>query len=665
MHLALVATRDVEGILRPLRLALGEDFLFFSADKEPEILDFLQRKPIDLLFLDLHLKGTKPFSLLRRIQETEEGLPVIVLTSSSPTVELAREVRETGAYGFISSPFLQEEIRALSRNALEKRRLSKEVMALRARLLQLQASAEARNEESHGDTRDGRYPAELIRKLSQAIAHALDLERLLGILVDLILEAFGVNKVLIFLREGDSGRYLPRASFGYGLGLLGQLAFREEDSLVAWLKGYNQILMREDLKRSASLSEEVHLRRELELIEAHLVLPLDCQGSLVGFIGIGNKVAGKGFLPADLGLLFILAVYGAMAVKNALLYQEVSSQKGYMQDVLDHIPSGIITVDTEGVITTFNRSAETILGLRARKMLGEKIQKVGSVFADIFLKTIQDRKSFKRHEIVNPVSKAPLGVSTAGLYDESGAVRGATMVFSDLSELKQLERKAQELEKLQFWSALSARMAHEIKNPLVAITTFAQLLEERYEEEAFRRDFSNIVSGELNRLKALVDQLLSFSEPRALRLAEIEIHPLLDDVLSSFHAEMEHQEVEVRREYSPSPLRSALDGEKIHEALSHILKNSLESVNGGGMLTIATRRDAGFLEVDFTDNGPGVPPEEREKVFLPFYTTKNKGLGLGLPIAQRIIEDHGGKIELVPQGGKGCCFRVRLPLNRD
>lgn len=662
MHLVLVATRDVEGILRPLRLALGDDFLFFNADKEPEILDILQRKPIDLLFLDLYLKGTDPFSLLKRVQEMEEEMPVIALTTSSQTVELAREVREAGAYGFISGPFPQEEIRALSQNALEKRRLSREVMALRFRLLQIQTSAEARSEEAHGEAKGERYPSGLIRKLSKAIAHALDLEGLLGILVDLILETFGVNKVIIFLREADSGRYLPRASFGYDFGLLRDLAFREGDPLVAWLKGRNQILRKGDVRRAAFLSEEVQLRRKLELVEAHLVLPLHCQGSLVGFIGIGNKVSGEEFLPADLGVLFILAIYGAMAIKNALLYQEVSFRKGYMQDVLGQIPSGIITVDTDGVITTFNRSAEVILRLRAREMLGENIQKVGSVFADIFLRTIQERRSFRRHEIVNPVTKAPLGVSTACLCDETGVVRGGTMVFSDLSELKQLEGKALELEKLQFWSVLSARMAHEIKNPLVAITTFTQLLEERYEEEAFRRDFSAIVSKELNRLKELVDQLLSFAQPRAIRLAEIEIHPLLDDVLSSFQAEIGRQGVEIQRDYSPLPLRSALDVERFHEALSHLIKNSLEAVNGKGRLTIATRGEAGFLEMDFRDNGPGIPLEDREKVFLPFYTTKNKGLGLGLPIARRIIEDHGGKIELLPQSGNGSCFRVRLPL---
>lgn len=662
MHLALVATHDVEGILRPLRMALEEDFLLFRVDKEPEILDILRRKPVDVLFLDLCVKGADPFSLLQRIRQMEEELPVIVLTASPRTMELPREVREAGAYGLISGPFSPEEIRALSQNALEKRRLAKEVMALRARLLQLQASAEARSEEASRDAPGDPYPPELIRKLSKAIAHAFDLEGLLGILVDLILGAFGVNKVIIFLREQDSGRYLPRASFGYDSGLLRALAFREGDPLVAWLKGYNQVLRREELKRAASLSEEVHLRWELELIEAHLVLPLDCQGSLVGFIGIGNKVTGGEFLPADLGLLFILAIYGAMAIKNALLYQEVSFQKGYMQDVLDQIPSGIITVDTGGVITTFNRSAEAILGWRAGEMLGENIEKVGAVFAEIFLKTIQDRRPFKRHEIANPATQAPLGVRTACLCDETGAVTGGTMVFSDLSELKQLERKALELERLQFWSALSARMAHEIKNPLVAITTFAQLLEEKYEEEAFRRDFSRIVSRELDRLKELVDQMLSFAQPRALHLAEVEIHPLLDDLLSSFQAEMERPEVEVRRDYSSSPLRSVLDGTRIHEAFLHLIKNSLEAVNGKGRLTIATRGEAGFLEVDFRDDGRGIPLEEREKVFLPFYTTKNKGLGLGLPIARRIIEDHGGKIELVPQSGKGNCFKVRLPL---
>ncbi|MBI2877309.1 MAG: response regulator [Candidatus Tectomicrobia bacterium] len=661
MHLALVVTHDFEGILRPLRLALEEDLLFLRVEKEPEVWDLLRHKPIDLVFLDLDLGGTDPVSLLQRIREMEEDLPILALTVSSPTPELAREVREAGAYGLISSPFLPEEIRTLSQNALERRRLAQEVVALRARLLQLQASGEARSGEIPAETRGGHYPAELIRKLSKAIAHALDLDRLLSILVDLILEAFGVNKVIVFLREQDSGRYLPRASFGYDLGLLRELAFREGNPLVVWLRGYNQILKRGDLKR-ATLAEEVPLKQALELIEAHLVLPLDCQGSLVGFIGIGNKVAGEEFRPADLGLLFILAVYGAIAIKNALLYQEISFQKGYTQDVLDHIPSGIITVDTQGVITTFNRSAEALLGLRVREMLGKNIQKVGSVFADIFLRTIQDRRPFRWHEIVHPVTKAPLGLSTACLCDEGGVVIGGTMVFSDLSELKQLERKALELERLQFWSTLSARMAHEIKNPLVAITTFAQMLEEKYEEESFRQDFSQVVSRELNRLKDLVGQLLSFSQPRSVRQVEIEIHPLLDALLSSVQAEMGLPRVEIQRDYAAVPLRGALDGERIREALSHLLKNALEAVNAEGRLTIATREEGGFLEIDFRDNGPGVPPQDREKIFLPFYTTKSKGLGLGLPIAQRIIEDHGGKIELVPQNGKGSCFKVRLPL---
>jgi nitrogen-specific signal transduction histidine kinase/CheY-like chemotaxis protein len=672
-HHILLISNQGERFSEPLQIILGKDFVFFSLEKKgEEISEYLVKNLIDLIFLDIHLRGWDVFKVLEKIKKIDSTLPVIVIALAPPSVspEMTEEILRAGAYGFISDLFKQAEIRSLIINALEKRHLSQKIKFLSARLGQYEGKEKSRHFFIKNTVQDDKnyvvkgtyYYQEIMRKFSHAIIHISDLEKVLESLVELIVEAFRANKVIFFLRDMNSKKYVPRSSFGFSKRLLNKVAFHEKDSLIRWMKENNQLIKLNNLLDSISWSEGITLKKEIDLIGSNIVLPLNGREGLLGFIGIGKKVTGEDYSREDLEILLTISLYGAIAIENTFLYQRVSLQKEYIQNVLDNVPTGVISIDNEGMITTINKNAEKILQVKSEDVLGESVQKLGSTLAHLLLTTIKEGRVFNRHEIINPITKAPLGASTSFLSKEGQDVAGAIMVFSDLSEAKLMEKKALELERVKFWNFLVSRIAHEIKNPLVAINSFTQLLPEKYQEETFRNFFHKVVSQELDRLNKIVEQLLSFATHHDLHPEETEINSFITEILDSFQYEIGLEKAKTIKDFWPEPLVSSLDRRGFREALSYILKNSLEAKKEGVDLNIkiSTRKQGDMTEIEIRDDGTGIDPDVREKVFLPFFTTKNKGFGLGLPIAKRIIEDHGGTVSLGDDTKEGCSIKIRL-----
>jgi signal transduction histidine kinase len=240
-------------------------------------------------------------------------------------------------------------------------------------------------------------------------------------------------------------------------------------------------------------------------------------------------------------------------------------------------------------------------------------------------------------------------------------------LYEDLKKSKSYMRRADRLASL---GTLAAGLAHEIRNPLVAIKTFTQLLPERFEDEEFRTHFTNIASSEVDRISQFITELLNFARSSDPRLEYEDINSILEGMILLVSNETKKKQISIIKNYAPDLPLVQLDREQIKQVFLNILLNAIEATPEKGEIVIKTRsfeKPGGepYIQVEFTDNGRGIPEERLEDIFTPFFTTKEKGSGLGLSISQQIVQDHRGYINVESELNKGTSFFINLPLNQE
>jgi len=389
----------------------------------------------------------------------------------------------------------------------------------------------------------------------------------------------------------------------------------------------------------------------------------------------------------------MLSRYIGMALENAILYQEVNLRKIHNENVLENIPCGVIAIDCSYKVNTFNKGAANMLHTSPQNILGKDVKYIGSLFADIILRTLKEKKIYEVYEIEHPVTHATFAVSTALLSDKDNLL-GAIMVFTDLSEVKKLESRVKTLENQAFYHMLSKNMAHYIKNHLVAVKTFVDLFPEKHEEKEFEGQFFPVAQNEINKLDLMVKKLTILGENGNITRRMVDVRFAIDQALN-FHADkVEKLRVKLIKQFSGDAAFVNGDSEKLQEAFSNIILNALESMKEGGSLTIKLNRlvlddtrikemfhsinssgvmskfynirmpseePENYVEVSIQDTGCGISRENIKEIFLPFFTTKTHNVGLGLSISQRIIEEYDGFIYFSTEENCGSCFNVLLP----
>jgi signal transduction histidine kinase len=223
-------------------------------------------------------------------------------------------------------------------------------------------------------------------------------------------------------------------------------------------------------------------------------------------------------------------------------------------------------------------------------------------------------------------------------------------------------------------------MAHEIKNPLVSIKTFAQLLPERYQDSDFRETFSNLIGHEIDRIDSLVNQLLRFARPAKPVLKPMHVHDVLEKSLQLVGHRLYQKEIKLTRSWEADVDTIRADADQLEQVFLNFFLNAMEAMKHGGELRVETEIRAGnewmaaisgsngdsseVLRLTISDNGEGIRSEDIPHVFDPFFTTKDYGTGLGLSVVHGIIQEHGGQIEVESELKKGTSFHILLPLVR-
>ena len=352
--------------------------------------------------------------------------------------------------------------------------------------------------------------------------------------------------------------------------------------------------------------------------------------------------------------------------------EERDRVSNYLNNILESMSGGVLVVNLEGEIALFNQAAEEITGCSQEEVLGHPYEEAMGLDAgreNSVLHTLETgsnltncEKELRRLD----GRDIPLGFSTSVVRDEAGRVLGAMEVFNDLTEVKQLEAEVQRVHTLAALGEMAATVAHEIRNPLGGIATFASLLGRGLEADDPRRRLVNKITEGVGRLNRIVSSLLTYTRPLRLNAHRVNLSELVEEATAFFEIDLgrNRQDIAIERIYPETGLICRVDPEQFQQVILNLLQNATQAMPEGGTLTIQTCEDAedssrGVLCI--RDTGIGMSPEVQEKLFTPFFTTKEDGTGLGLVTSKKIVEAHSGSIRVESDPGKGTCFFIFLP----
>ncbi|MDK2857258.1 MAG: two-component system, NtrC family, sensor histidine kinase AtoS [Verrucomicrobiota bacterium] len=444
------------------------------------------------------------------------------------------------------------------------------------------------------------------------------------------------------------------------------LEFSRTHSFVQWLQLHAHSISRSMLRYIESVDERLLLERILDLTGSEAILPLFGRKRLIGWLCLGRSSSGVPFEPQDIEELALLAEQVSVTIENSLLHESIAVQKALAENLLQSIPIGIIAAGADGTVCWFNSGAEILLNVSADGMIGRPVERLSSFVASLLNRCLAGERIAGPVEWTEPLTRRDLSIQARRLQ-QNGQCMGAMAVLNDLTEERILREKQNNLERARFWTDLAAAISHEVRNPLVAISTFSQLLPERYADEEFRTQFRDLTTQEVGRLNQMIDQLDEFANPPLLRFAPVKPSDLIETALYKVRDD-KNSTVDVTVEATADiPLING-DLNALSDSIARLLHNAFTAVEGVARPRIVFRiypgeigagRPAVVIEV--RDNGPGISPELREKVFSPFCTTKSRGVGLGLPIVRRTMIDHGGLV-FIDSGETGTAVRLVLPV---
>lgn len=344
------------------------------------------------------------------------------------------------------------------------------------------------------------------------------------------------------------------------------------------------------------------------------------------------------------------------------------------ESILENMSSGLATVDALGIVRHWNRAAAEIVGLPGDAVRGRHYREAFGPglesFAEQLHETLEAGAAVSRHEAHvtrNDGRAVPLGLSTSLLRDIYGERRGVIAVFQDLSEVKDLEARIRHGETLAAIGELSAGIAHEIRNCLNPIAGSVEVLQRELRVSGENARLLDLIVRESERLDSFIKELLDYARERPLHAETVELGGLLRDgaEVAKRHPSALPGKT-VRLELDGEPRWARVDYEQMKQVLLNLLINGLEAIECGGHVTVRAMAEGasgrgGRVGFEVKDDGVGIPADELGRVMEPFFSTKNGGTGLGLAIASRIVERHGGTLDIESRVGEGTAFRVWLP----
>jgi two-component system sensor histidine kinase HydH len=373
-------------------------------------------------------------------------------------------------------------------------------------------------------------------------------------------------------------------------------------------------------------------------------------------------------------ILLLIGFAGIVSLFLAHAYRStrasLSRVKAFSDNLVENMPAGLLAVDADGRIVSFNQTAESLLGISSLQILGRKADEILPRQLFSVTETLKSKGGIISREIeclTKDGNSVPLDVSATLLYENSGVSMGCLILFRDLTEVQFLKKEVERSERLASIGRLAAGIAHEIRNPLSSIKGFATYFKERYKDIPEDQKTAEVMVQEVERLNRVIGQLLEFARPMSIRKRPISLKSLMQQSIKMIEGEAKRSGIELKVSYSTGLDEVWVDPDRMKQVFLNLYLNALESMEDEGTLSVEISQDENTqsTQIIISDTGTGINQEDLPHVFDPYFTTKSSGTGLGLAIVHNILVAHGGEARVLSRPGEGTRIHILFPSFKE
>jgi two-component system, NtrC family, sensor kinase len=434
-------------------------------------------------------------------------------------------------------------------------------------------------------------------------------------------------------------------------------------------------------------------RQAISDLDLTYYLPCTVRGRTIAFLGVSRTEDGDFLSSVDAELLLTLSGYVGIAIENARLYRTLQRKveenerlKEFSENIVESINVGILAVDLDDRVGSWNTQLEQLTGIRREKA-------VGRTLAELLPEDLVERFTEVRGEngihhiykfILQPQAmpakyngngngagshgpgpkESTLNIAIAPLISRNMEQIGRLIIFDDVTDRTELERRLVQADKLSSIGLLAAGVAHEVNTPLAVISTYAQMLAKQVSDDEQKSKLLEKIAKQTFRASEIVNSLLNFSRTSTTEFGEVGVNRVIQETLSLLEHQMQKAGLEVRTRFDGSAPSINGNPGKLQQVFLNLFINARDAMTSGGVLEVTTsHEDEDSVQIDVIDSGHGIDPENIHRIYDPFFTTKGarKGTGLGLSVTYGIIQEHGGAIKVFSQPGGGTRFHLEFP----
>lgn len=454
----------------------------------------------------------------------------------------------------------------------------------------------------------------------------------------------------------NKGSFLEKLTVGI------EISLEEDGALVRAVKekkSFNITDVREEPLSDTVLIQQLGT-------QAYAIVPLISRDRVIGLIWIDNYFNKKPIVEEDMQFLESFSNHIASAIESARLFEQVTMAEQQLKNIFESISDMVYFVSKDYEILNINRAVSLKIGMPPSEIIGKKCYEIFHGLHEPsekcpHHKTVNTKKAYIE-ELEEPHLGGTFLTSSSPIFDSAGEFIGSVHVVRDISELNILRKKLVMSEKMAALGEVAAKVAHEIRNPLVSVGGFAKRLEKKLQGNL--KEYAGIIVKEVTRLEDILKEILGFVKEVRLSRENISLNVLVDDVLKLMASDIRDRGIVLMLDYGPSP-ELFIDPHRVKEAIVNIISNAIQAITGSGSIYIRTYTENNNAVLEIQDTGRGISEEDRGFIFNPFFTTKPSGTGLGLAITHRIIQEHNGSIEVESEVDKGTVLKIILPIKGE